>query len=638
MSDKGMPNYDGDWQDRYRNMVATAEEAVAKIRPGQRIFIGSGGAQPLHLVQALVARHAELADTQVLSSLTLGEAPYAFKELADHFSVNTFFISANVRSMIQEGYGDYTPISLSDIPALFVSGEMPIDVALIQVTPPDQQGRCSLGISVDIVKSATANAGLVIAQVNPQMPWTLGDSFVSVLDLDILVPVDEPLIETSYAGFIDDVQTGAWAPEAETITRAIGENIASLVEDGSTIEVGIGRIPHAVVPLLKEKKDLGIHTEVITDAIIALVDAGVINGTQKSTDRGKIVTTFAIGTKRLYDYVDNNPLFSFNPTEYVNDPFVIGQQSKMVAINTALEVDLTGQVCSDSLGTRFYSGIGGQADFNQGAGRSFGGRAIIALPSTAVGGSVSRIVATLQPGAGVVTTRGAVHYVVTEYGIAYLHGKSVQERAMALITIAHPDFREELLSKAVEYKWVRPEMADVEGRLFVGPKEARTTTLLDDGTLISFRSMNPTDETGTRDLFYSLSQETVYYRYMSHMKRIPRKQLQNFVYVDHRNEVAIVGTVPEAYGEEIIAIGRYYLDQKTNRAEVAFVVRDDWQNQGIGSFILKHLVNIAKRNGIAGFTAEVLRDNKAMQTVFNHSGLKVRSKLSEGVYHFDMDF
>ncbi len=638
MSDAHMPVYDTNWQERYKDMVMTAKEAVAKIRPGQRIFIGSGGAQPLHLVEALVARHAELADTQVLSSLTLGEAPYAYKELADHFSVNTFFVSANVRKMIQEGYGDYTPISLSDIPALFSSGEMPLDVALIQVTPPDLQGRCSLGISVDIVKSATANAGLVIAQVNPQMPWTLGDSLVSVLDLDILVPVDEPLIETSYAGFIDDVETGAWASEAEGITRAIGENIASLVEDGSTLEVGIGRIPHAVVPLLEDKKDLGIHTEVITDAIISLIDAGVITGAQKSIDRGKLVTTFAIGTKRLYDFVDNNPLFSFNPTEYVNDPFVIGQQSKMVAINTALEVDLTGQVCSDSLGIRFYSGIGGQADFNQGAGRSDRGRAIIALPSTAVGGSVSRIVATLQPGAGVVTTRGAVHYVVTEYGIAYLHGKSIQERAMALITIAHPDFREELLSKAVENKWVRPEMADVEGRLFVGPKELRTTMLLDDGTLVSFRAMNPTDEPATRDLFYSLSQETVYYRYMSHMKRIPRKQLQNFVYVDHRNEVAIAGTVPEAYGEEIIAIGRYYLDQKTNRAEVAFVVRDDWQNRGIGSFILSHLVNIAKRNGIAGFTAEVLRDNRIMQAVFNHSGLKVESRLSEGVYHFDMDF
>jgi GNAT superfamily N-acetyltransferase len=251
---------------------------------------------------------------------------------------------------------------------------------------------------------------------------------------------------------------------------------------------------------------------------------------------------------------------------------------------------------------------------------------------------MSRIVSALKPGGGVVTTRGAVHYVVTEYGVAYLHGKSVQERAMALITIAHPDFREELLSKAIDNKWVRPEMADVEGRFFVGPKEVRTTMLLDDGTLISFRAMNPTDEPGTRDLFYSLSQEAVYYRYMSHMKRIPRKQLQNFVYIDHRNDVAIVGTVPEAHGEDIIAIGRYYLDQKTNRAEVAFVVRDDWQKQGIGGFIMQHLANIAKRNGIAGFTAEVMRDNKAMQAVINHSGMKVTSKLNEGVFHFEMDF
>ena len=631
-------DYDTDWQNKYSNMIMTAEQAVTKIRPGQRVFIGSGGAQPLHLVRALVARHAELADTQVLSSLTLGEAPYAFKELADHFSVNSFFISANVREMVQEGYGDYTPLSLSDIPALFSSGEMPIDVALIQVTPPDAQGRCSLGISVDIVKAAAANAGLVIAQVNPQMPWTLGDSFVSVLDLDILVPVDEPLIETPYAGFIDDVQTGAWASDASSITQAIGENVASLVEDGSTLEVGIGRIPHAVVTHLKDKKDLGVHTEVITEAVIRLIEAGVITGSQKSADRGKIVTSFAIGTKELYEYVDNNPIFSFNPTEYVNDPFVIGQQNKMVAINTALEIDLTGQVCADSLGTKFYSGIGGQADFNQGAGRSDGGRAIIALPSTAEGGKVSRIVPVLKPGAGVVTTRGAVHYVVTEYGVAYLHGKSVQERALALITIAHPDFREELLSKAVEYRWVRPELKDIEGRFFVGPKEVRTTMLLDDGTLVSFRAMQPTDEPGTRDLFYSLSQETVYYRYMSHMKRIPRKQLQNFVYVDHRNEVAIVGTVPEAHGEEIIAIGRYYLDQKTNRAEVAFVVRDDWQRQGIGGFIMKHLANIAKRNGIAGFTAEVMRDNKPMQAVINHSGMKVSSRLNEGVFHFEMDF
>jgi acyl-CoA hydrolase/GNAT superfamily N-acetyltransferase len=619
-------------------MIMTADQAVKEIRPGQRVFIGTGGAQPLHLVRALVARQNELADLEVLHSLTLGDAPYAFKELADHFSVNTFFISANVREMIQQGYGEYTPLPLFDIPALFESGRMPLDVALIQVTPPDPLGRCSLGISVDIVKSAAANASLVIAQVNPQMPWTMGDSVISIWDLDILVPVDEPLIETNEFDFTYSARTEEGTAEARDRTRAIGEFIASLVEDGSTVEVGIGRIPHGVVEFLKDKKDLGVHTEVITDAIIDLVDAGAVTGAQKSIERGKIVTSFAVGTKKLYDYVNNNPVFSFNPTEYVNDPFVIGKQNKMVAINTALEIDLTGQVCADSLGTRFYSGIGGQADFNLGAGRSFGGRAIIALPSTAENGTKSRIVAALTPGAGVVTTRGYVHYVVTEYGIAYLHGKSIQERAMALITIAHPDYREELLSRAIEYKWVRPEMADVEGRLFLGPKEVKTTMLLDDGTLVSFRAMDPTDEKETKDLFYSLSQETIYYRYMSHMKRIPRKQLQNFVYIDHRTEVAIVGTVPEAHGEDIIAIGRYYLDQKTNRAEVAFVVRDDWQNQGIGGFIMRHLANIAKRNGISGFTAEVMRDNKAMQAVINHSGMNVRSSLHDGVFHFQMDF
>jgi acyl-CoA hydrolase/GNAT superfamily N-acetyltransferase len=636
-----MPEYDRDWQTKHESMIMTADEAVARIRPGQRVFIGTGGAQPLHLVRALVDRKRELADTEVLHSLTLGEAPYAFRELADNFRVNTFFVSSNVREMIQQGYGEYTPISLYDIPALFESGRMPLDVALIQVTPPDRQGRCSLGISVDIVKAAAANAGLVIAQVNPQMPWTMGDSFISIWDLDILVPVDEPLIETGESEFTEATENAHAAEagaEAADRTRAIGEYIASLVEDGSTMEVGIGRIPHGVVEFLKDKKDLGVHTEVITDAIIDLVEAGVITGAQKSADRGKIVTSFAMGTRRLYDYVDNNPIFSFNPTEYVNDPFVIGQQNKMVAINTALEIDLTGQVCADSLGTKFYSGIGGQADFNMGAGRSVGGRAIVALPATAENGTKSRIVASLTPGAGVVTTRGYVHYVVTEYGIAYLHGKSVQERAMALITIAHPDFREELLSKAIEYKWVRPEMADVEGRFFVGPKEIKTTMVLDDGTLVSFRAMQPTDEKETRDLFYSLSQETIYYRYMSHMKRIPRKQLQNFVYIDHRNEVAILGTVPEAHGEDIIAVGRYYLDQKTNRAEVAFVVRDDWQNRGIGGFIMRHLANIAKRNGISGFTAEVMRENKPMQAVINHSGLKVRSSLNEGVFHFEMDF
>jgi len=302
--------------------------------------------------------------------------------------------------------------------------------------------------------------------------------------------------------------------------------------------------------------------------------------------------------------------------EYVNDPALIAQHDRMVAINVALEVDLTGQVCADSLGTRFYSGIGGQVDFNRGAARSHEGKAIIALPSTARNGTISRIVSRLSAGAGVVTTRGDVHYVVTEYGVAYLHGKSVQERTIALISIAHPKFRALLLKEAIEAKFLRPELADVEGKVVIGPKEFRTTHVLRDGTQINVRPIHPTDEPATVDLFYALSQETMYYRFMSRTKHIPRKEFQDFVFIDHRKDIAIVATIPEAHREDIIAIGRYYLDEKTNMAEVAFVVRDEWQNRGIGSFLLKHLATIAKRNGIQGFTAEVLRANRAMQQVF----------------------
>ena len=310
----------------------------------------------------------------------------------------------------------------------------------------------------------------------------------------------------------------------------------------------------------------------------------------------------------------------------------------MVAINVALEVDLTGQVCADSLGTRFYSGIGGQVDFNRGAARSRGGRAVIALPSTAKDGEVSRIVTHLSQGAGVVTSRGDVHYIVTEYGVAYLHGKSIQERALALISIAHPDFRAELLRQAIEAKYARSERAAVEGKITVGPDALRTSMLLDDGTKIDFRPIHPTDMPRMKELFYALSKETVYYRFMRPMKQLPQKQIQDFVYVDHRGDVAIVGTLPEAHGEEILAIGRYYLDPETNRAEVAFVVRDEWQGRGIGKFMLKHLTTIARRSGIAGFTAEVLAGNGAMQAVINHADAKVRSKLEEGVHSFELHF
>ena len=457
------------------------------------------------------------------------------------------------------------------------------------------------------------------------MPRTHGDSGLSVHEMDILVPVDVPLIEVH-------------PPEPNEQTRRIGEHIAALIDDGSTVEFGIGQIPQSVVEFLKEKRGLGIHTEMFTDAIIDLIESGAVTGASKSLDRGRVSASFCMGTQRLYDYIDNNPAFAFHPTEYINDPFVISQLNKMVAINVALEVDLTGQVCADSLGTRFYSGIGGQVDFNRGAARAPGGRAIIAMPSTAQSGKISRVVSRLSPGAGVVTTRGDVHYVVTEYGVAYLHGKSVQERTIAMISIAHPDFREQLLRDAIEMKYVRREMQDVEGKVRVGPPEQKTSMLLDDGTQIHFRHVHPTDQPRMKDLLYDLSQETIYYRFMSTMKQFSQKQVQDFVYVDHRSEVAIVGTLPAPGGEDIIAVGRYFLNPKTNRAEVAFVVRDEWHNRGIGTFLLKLLTGIAKRHGISGFTAEVLRQNKAMQAVLNKSETKVDSKLQQDVLQLHAGF
>jgi acyl-CoA hydrolase/GNAT superfamily N-acetyltransferase len=616
---------DADWQEKYRDMIATPAEAMARLRPGNRVFVGTGCGTPAVLVEALVKRGHDLADVEIIHLLTMGDAPYADRTLTECFTVNSFFIGANIRSHIQEGLGDYTPIMLIDIPHLFNSGQIPLDAVLIQVTPPDVHGKVSLGVSVDVVKSAAENGSLVIAQVNPRMPRTLGDSFLDVADLDVLVPAEHELLEIP-------------PPEITEATRLIGENIAGLVEDGSTVEFGIGRIPHAVVEFLKKKKDLGIHTEMLTDSIIDLIESGAVTGARKRLDRGLIVASFCMGSKRLYDYVRDNPRFAFRPTEYVNDPGVIMKQHKMVAINTALEIDLTGQVCADSLGGRFYSGIGGQVDFNRGAARSPGGKPIIALPATAHGDEISRIVTRLSPGAGVVTTRGAVHYVVTEYGVAYLHGKSIQERALALISIAHPKFRARLFHEAIEARYLRQELAQVEDKFVIPAPEMRTSFVLDDGTQVTLRPVHPTDEPSMRELHYALSQDTIYYRFMTRVQRFTHREILNYVYIDHRKDVAIVGTVPEAHGEEIIAIGRYYLDEKTNRAEVAFTVRDEWQGRGIGHALFDHLVTLARRAGIAGFSAEVLRENRRMQAVFNHSGLKVKSRLLDDVYSFEMEF
>jgi len=484
---------------------------------------------------------------------------------------------------------------------------------------------CSLGISVDIVKSATENAHLVIAQVNPQMPWTMGDSLLYVHDIDVLVPGDTALLE-------------AKLPEPTGSSRRIAEHIAALIVHGCTLEVGIKRIPLAVLEFLKDKHDIGIHTEVLSDAIIDLVESGVITGSRKNIDRGKIVASLCMGTRKLYDYIDNNPVFSFRSSDHVSNPHLISRQQNMVAISVALEVDLTEQVCANSLGDKFFSGLCNHIDFIHGTARSPNGKSIVALDSTRNNDAISRIVPQLGDGAGVGATSREVHYVVTEFGAAYLHGKSLHERALALISIAHPNFRARLLKEAIRNNYVSSDLAAVEGKILVGPQELKTSFLLDDGTKINFRPMHPTDEKHMHNIFHSLSKETLYRRFMSNLIRIPQKQIQNFLYTDYRSEMAIVGTIPETHGEDIIAIGRYYLNPRTNRAELAFLVRDEWQNRGIGTFLLKYLTTIAKRNGISGFTAEVLLDNEPMLAVFHNSDCRIRSHSEDDVCILELDF
>jgi len=622
---------DTNWQQNYATLLSTAKEAISKLRPGQRVFIGTGCAEPQELVAALVENAHNLADIEIIHLLTKGDASYADAALADSFRVNSLYIGQNVRDRIQEGFGDYTPVLLSDIPRLFQSGRVPIDVALVQVTPPDTRGRVSLGISVDIVKSAAENASLVIALVNEQMPYTHGDSLLDIYDIDFLIPTNIPILERA-----------SKAPHPST--EKIAEHIAALIEDGDTIQFGmgripgVGRIPPAVMNYLKDKKDLGIHTEMLTDSIIPLLESGAITGKKKTIDRGKIVTSFCMGTSKLYELINNNAIFSFKPSDYVNDPFVISALDRMVSINMAMEIDLTGQVCSDSAGDKFYSGIGGQVDFNRGAARSKGGKPIIVISALDETSMRSRIVSRLSPGAGVVITRGDVHFVVTEHGVAYLHGKTVQERALALISIAHPEHREQLFQEAIEQKLIRREHADVEGGFVVAANERKKVYVIDDGIAITLRPIRPTDEQGMKNLVYALSQETLYNRFISRARHFGARQILDFVYVDHRKNVAYVITVPEAYGEDIIAVGRYYLDEKTNRAEVAFVVRDEWQGKGLGKLLFKQLMVVAKQSGIAGFTAEVLRDNKKMQSVFSKCGLAVKSHLEDDMYSFQMDF
>lgn len=595
--------------DLYVQRLMSAQRAVAPIRSGRRVFIGGGAAEPRALVEALVSRAVRLADTEIVNVLTLGVALYTEEQFANHFRSNSFFISPNSRSAVNECRADYTPIFLSELPELFRRGQIPLDWALIQVSPPDEHGYCSLGVSVDVVKSAVESAQHVVAEVNRQMPRTLGDSFVHVSRFDAVVETDRPLPELN-------------PPAQDEVMQQIGRNVADLIDDGATIQTGIGGIPDAVLACLHDKHDLGMHTEMFSDGVMGLIEAGVLNGRRKSLHPGKVIATFCLGTEALYRFVNNNPGIEFRPTEYVNDPLVIAQNAKMVAINSAIEIDLTGQVCADSFGEYFYSGIGGQMDFIRGSARSPGGRPIIAMPATATladGSVISRIVPTLKPGAGVVTSRGDVHYIATEFGTVYLHGKNIRERAMALISIAHPDFRKELLHAARERHLVTADLNEL-ALIPRYPRELEEAQQLSDGTAVLIRPIKVTDEGLIREFHYLLSEETVYRRYRRPLKALPHRERVKLVNVDYDREMAIVAVSRAGAREELLGVGRYYVDEETRIAELAFTVRDDWHDRGIGSLLMSKLLTVAGQRDLAGVEAHTQADNHRMITVLMRNG------------------
>ena len=614
---------------RYPEKAVSEDKIFSNIHRCHRIFIGTGCGEPQYLVHALIdythSHPKAFSDAEIFHVWTLGVAPYTDEKLKHNFRHNSFFIGNNTRDAINKGVADYTPVFLCQVPDLINRKLIPVDVAMIQTSPPDDHGYLSLGVSVDITKAAVENASTVIAQVNSNMPRVHGDTFIHIDDVDFVIPHDEPILEYK-------------TEVPNEIAHQIGKYAARIIEDGDTIQVGYGSIPNAILSNLSTKKHLGVHTELLSDAIVELMKNGVIDNTEKSIDRGKTVATFCMGKKETYEYIHDNPGIEFRTIEYTNNPLVIAQHNNIVAINSALELDLTGQATAESIGKIFYSGIGGQADFMRGAVLSPNGKTILTIQSTAKDGTVSRIVPFLKEGAGVTLNRGDIHYVITEYGIAYLHGKNIRERAMELISIAHPKFRPSLIEEAKKLNLIYKDQAFIPGKKGEYPEDLETFRTTETGLEIFLRPAKISDEPLLKEFVYSLSDQSLYRRFISRRTDMPHEFLQKFVIIDYAGEMAIFAVLEHAQKEEIIGVGRYYTDKNTHTAEAAFVVRDDFQKRGIGTELLKYLTYLAQKQGLLGFTAEVLVENKPMLHVFQKMGFDIQKSISAGVFELKMMF
>ena len=601
------------WADNYVEKRCSAKEAIGRIKPGQRVFIGSSCGEPQYLVRKLADAADMFTDIEIVRLLSLESTPLtliAEKTKDQSFNIRSFYLGSAKPKSLARNKRFITPMNLSDVPRLFKTRRLPIHVALIQVSPPDDFGWMSLGISVDITLSAAFSADFVIAQVNPRMPRVLGHSFIHVNDVDAVVEYEEDLLT------IEEL------PELDAANH-IGRLIARLIDDGSTIQISPGTTPQATLLALSHKNDLGIHTQYVTTDIMRLVSMGVITNRKKGFNEGKLVASCAIGSKNLYEFLDDNPAIEFYPSDYVNDPRIISQHHKMVSMNVPMAMDLTGQVAADALFYNHFSGITGMLDFIRGTSRSPGGKSILMLTSTSVDGKKSRIVPMLNDTA-IVVPRGDVQYVVTEYGAVNLFGKSLQERAMAMISIAHPDFREELFFEARKMGLLGAERTLSESMQGIYPIKLEETREIG-GELITIRPAKPVDERRIQEHFYTQDKDDIYSRFFQAKTRFVRDDVESMFQIDYVKNLTLLAVVGEFGFGKVVAVGEYLIDPANNIAEIAFSVSKEWQGKGLGKILMNKLSEAARENGISGLMAYTLPRNQGMIKLFKSLPYKTKT-------------
>lgn len=614
------------WPDEYLQKRTTAKEAIGRISAGQRVFIGTACGEPQHLVRELAAQAGNFTDLEIIRLQSLETVPLsliASRSRSHSFSIRSFYTGSTMPEALASTRRFSIPINLSTVPHLFQTRQIPIHVALVQVSPPDDFGWMSLGVSVDITLSAALSADLLIVQVNPRMPRVLGHSFLHVNDADLIVEHEEELITIP-------------EPPRADIAKIIASHVSKLVEDGSTIQLGIGELPQAAMEALSEKNDLGIHTQVLTEGIMELVSRGVVTNRKKGLNEGKIVASHAIGSSNLYEFLHDNPSIEFHPSDYVNSPAVIAGHNKMISLNMASYMDLTGQVAVDAQPENYFSGVTGMLDFIRGAAMAPHGKSILIVPSTR-GGKTSRIVPVLHENMAVVVPRSDVYYVVSEYGVVNLYGKSLEERAIALISLAHPDFRDELFSQAKELGLIETERTMKQSIHAVYPIKVEERIRID-GTDVMIRPIKPVDERRLQEHFYNLDRDDVVSRFFHKKTTFVRDDVATMYQIDYVKEMTIVAVVGEFGFGRVIAVGGYVLEPKRNMAEVAFSVSKDWQRKGLSKTIMGKLAEVARENGIAGLMAYTSMNNKSMVGLFKSLPYAVRTSYQEDMLFMECMF